>query len=954
MSGFRLLPFVAVVSALAAPSGAQSQTDKPKQPRDSAAIQRLLADTRGAARVSHHAATGAARFVRVAPGIPGGLLSGAARAANANDRLARSEEFLGRYGSIFGITDQKAELRLRRTESDAYGGTHLNYGQVYRGVPVFAGELRTHFNAAGELRAVNGTFVPDIALNPAPSRTKAEATGVALDKVRAGTGVQSVSARDTTLYVFREGLAKGVAGPNRLVWEVEVGNGAGVREFVYVDAHTGKFVDQITGAPDALFRKAYNTEPNFPDTPFWVEGDPFPTPDEEANNVIDFSSDAYGFYSAAFSRDSFDGAGGIMHGVFNLGGPGAGCPNASWNGVYTRFCPGVSSDDVVVHEWTHAYTQYTHNLIYQWQPGALNEAYSDIYGETEDRINGKGTDNPGGPRTDGLCTEFTAFPPAVVVNAPPNIAGKYAAGPAQFGPPLDAIGVTQDVVLVDDGVGGGTPPNPSNTDGCETPFVNAADVAGKIALIDRGSCTFVVKVKNAQLNGAIAVIVANHVVGGDGVLTMGGTDPTITIPSVLIGYSDGNLIKSELANTVNATLRVDVPEETDNTYRWLMGEDSTAFGGPIRDMWNPGCYQDPGRVSDTNYTCAPDDAGGVHTNSGVPNHAYALLVDGGSYNGQTVAALGLIKTAHIYFRAMSVYQHQTSDFPDHADSIEQSCSDLIGVDLPDLITGDPSGEILTSADCDQVATAALAVELRTPPTQCNFQPLLAKNPPDRCPKATTYEPRQVNIFFDDFESDPSGTWTTTHTGSTPDFTPRDWVWTSQIPTGRTGSAFFAIDPRIGTCQPGGDESGVLHLTSSTITIPSGVTTPLLTFDHWMASEFGYDGGNLKISVNGGPLQLVAPADYTYNAYNTTLTVPSSDPMAGEAAFSGSDGGVVNGSWGRSHVNLAPYASPGDTVQFQFDFGTDGCGGLFGWYMDDFTLYSCEAGSKALPRRDQPR
>src|SRR6185436_15243045 len=132
-----------------------------------------------------------------------------------------------------------------------------------------------------QLTAVNGTFVPDIALNPAPSHTSPEAASVALDKVRAQTGAQSVSARNTTLYVFREGLAKGVAGPNRLVWEVEVGNGAGVREFVYVDAQTGKFVDQITGAPDALFRKAYDNEFNFPDTPFWVEGDPFPTPDEE-------------------------------------------------------------------------------------------------------------------------------------------------------------------------------------------------------------------------------------------------------------------------------------------------------------------------------------------------------------------------------------------------------------------------------------------------------------------------------------------------------------------------------------------------------------------------------------------------------------------------------------------------------------------------------------------------
>ena len=32
-----------------------------------------------------------------------------------------------------------------------------------------------------------------------------------------------------------------------------------------------------------------------------------------------------------------------------------------------------------------------------------------------------------------------------------------------------------------------------------------------------------------------------------------------------------------------------------------MGEKSTAFGGAIRDMWNPTCYGDPGKVTDAEY-----------------------------------------------------------------------------------------------------------------------------------------------------------------------------------------------------------------------------------------------------------------------------------------------------------------------------------------------------------------
>ena len=97
-----------------------------------------------------------------------------------------------------------------------------------------------------------------------------------------------------------------------------------------------------------------------------------------------------------------------MDSIFNRGN---GCPNASWNGIFISFCPGLTTDDVTGHEWTHAYTQYTDNLIYQWQPGALNESYSDIFGETIDRINGRGGDTPDNPRTAGSCSVFGGTPP---------------------------------------------------------------------------------------------------------------------------------------------------------------------------------------------------------------------------------------------------------------------------------------------------------------------------------------------------------------------------------------------------------------------------------------------------------------------------------------------------------------------------------------------------------------
>ena len=129
-------------------------------------------------------------------------------------------------------------------------------------------------------------------------------------------------------------------------------------------------------------------------TEVWKEGDPFPgTLNEDQQNIVTATGEAYWFFQNAFGRDSYDGAGARdEHGQQR---PAIACPNANWNGVTTNYCNGVTSDDVVAHEWGHAYTEYTHDLIYQWQPGALNESYSDIWGETVDLINGRMDDDEG-------------------------------------------------------------------------------------------------------------------------------------------------------------------------------------------------------------------------------------------------------------------------------------------------------------------------------------------------------------------------------------------------------------------------------------------------------------------------------------------------------------------------------------------------------------------------------
>ena len=114
-----------------------------------------------------------------------------------------------------------------------------------------------------------------------------------------------------------------------------------------------------------------------------------------------------------------------------------------------------------------------------------------------DAQDGSGTNNANfATPPDGFAGRMQMFlwtPPndtILIVNAPRRIAGDYAAGSAEFGPRLTATGITDDVVLVNDSTG-------TSSDGCEA-LTNASAVSGNIAIVDRGTCTFVTKVRNAQ------------------------------------------------------------------------------------------------------------------------------------------------------------------------------------------------------------------------------------------------------------------------------------------------------------------------------------------------------------------------------------------------------------------------------------------------------------------------
>ncbi len=172
------------------------------------------------------------------------------------------------------------------------------------------------------------------------------------------------------------------------------------------------------------------------------------------------------------------------------------------------------------------------------------------------------------------------LPNELVVGAPVN--DIYEMSGAAFGPAFDATGVTGTLVLANDGTG-------TTTDGCE-PLTNGAAISGNIALIDRGACTFVSKVLNAQAVGATAVVIVNNNPGSP--ITLGGSNPSITIPSGMITMANGDVIKAALPG-VGATARArtggdpDRDSDFDNgviVHEYAHGISIRLTGGPSENI----------------------------------------------------------------------------------------------------------------------------------------------------------------------------------------------------------------------------------------------------------------------------------------------------------------------------------------------------------------------------------
>jgi Zn-dependent metalloprotease len=121
---------------------------------------------------------------------------------------------------------------------------------------------------------------------------------------------------------------------------------------------------------------------------------------------------------------------------------------------------------------------------------------------------------------------------------------------------------------------------------------------------------------------------------------------------------------------------------SDRTADYLMGEDTfTGVATGIRSLSNPASFGDPDHYS-RRYV-GPEDNGGVHINSGIPNHAFYLAIEGGTNRTSGLAVQGVgaanrEQIERVFYRGFTAFLTPSSNFAQARQATLRAASELYG------------------------------------------------------------------------------------------------------------------------------------------------------------------------------------------------------------------------------------------------------------------------------------
>jgi Zn-dependent metalloprotease len=318
-----------------------------------------------------------------------------------SDPAGRALDFLERYRTLYGLDSPREQLAVVR-QVDGEGSEVVFFQQQSGERSILGAQLGIHLEGA-EVVATSGAYLSELPAASPVRVTADEAVAVA----RSESGVDQDPVEEPELLYFdadvlmstEEQEARGLGGESRLAWDVSL-----VTRRSFVDAETGR---ELLGyslahdaAPDLSIRTANSTGGGlfcgFPGATLWFDENgqvPNTSPDAEGRNAVTFANNSYDYFKNTFGRRSFDGNDQEVRLVLDVVDTRAGEVGAAGNAQYVPTCNhfvfnnNMATKDVVAHEFTHAVTRYSADLIYLNQSGALNESYSDVFGAMIDTAN---------------------------------------------------------------------------------------------------------------------------------------------------------------------------------------------------------------------------------------------------------------------------------------------------------------------------------------------------------------------------------------------------------------------------------------------------------------------------------------------------------------------------------------------------------------------------------------
>lgn len=406
-----------MVFTLATANGFASPVGKPpngKAPQ-MAALEKLSKQSKGKEKITWNKEKGVPSFVT-------GTLS-----SKKVDSASDATNILEENKSLFHMDSASSELSLITQSTDSLAYTMYKYQQVYQGVPVFKNELIIHTDKNGTTTSINGYYDPEVK-NKGINTKAALSSDEAIEKAKAYVGVTHVDSFDIekgklSIYEAENGQYHLVyvvtlstlesdepvyadvfvdARDGSLVHKIEklqkaaaVGTGTGVlgdTKSLNTDSYSGGYYLRDVSKPMSGRIETYtaNNGSSLPGT-LLTDSDNVWT-DRAAVDAHYYAGKVYDYYLTKHNRNSFNNNGATMRSTVHYGSR---YNNAFWNGTQMVYGDGDGSQftylsgalDVVAHEITHAVTERTANLLYENQPGALNESFSDVFGNLVENKN---------------------------------------------------------------------------------------------------------------------------------------------------------------------------------------------------------------------------------------------------------------------------------------------------------------------------------------------------------------------------------------------------------------------------------------------------------------------------------------------------------------------------------------------------------------------------------------